>query len=168
MSSTAIGAHPTTHLESLLRAEVQARFADLPAVTAGISSVSGLLSIHLWEDGRRCEVQLPEIPWWRIPEGMVASSYAADLVDRVEDELRALHAERTEREPDGTRVVVQGTLRIRLAPDTTAGEGGQGVCRVTRRGEHFTLSVPEAIEAGWVQVEEPDGDGPARPVGDPR
>jgi len=152
MSCTATGAHPAAYLESLLRAEVQARFADLPAVNAGINSVSGLLSINLWEDGRRCEVWFPEIPWWRIPDGMVPTSYLADLVDRVEDELRALHAARTEREADGTRVVVQGGLQIRLAPDTTAGEGGQGVCRVTKRGEHYTLTVPEAIEAGWVRV----------------
>jgi hypothetical protein len=75
MTASSYGA--ACELISLLRGDLERRFADLLAAEVGITSVSGMLSIYLWEDGRRMEVAVPCVGWWRIPEGMTASSYAS-------------------------------------------------------------------------------------------
>jgi hypothetical protein len=141
---------PNPELDALLQDELESRYADLPATAPTFLSVSGTLTISLWEDGRRMEAHVPRIPWWTIPEGMTPGSYAAHLVDATEDELRALHAERSEREADGTRIVEVAGHRVRLAPDTSAAAGGQGVARIERQGELRTCSIQEALELGWV------------------
>jgi hypothetical protein len=99
------------------------------------------------------EARAGGIPWGDIPEEITPGSYAAFLIDQVDDELRTTH--RVNERPGCGRYPCQviGEMRVRLAPDVLIGTGARGMVRVEKRGEMRTLTVEEALARGWVALE---------------